>query len=459
MMQRHTPDCLNPSPAGHGASARLSSAPQRIYRPAKTRSVSRTTISVPTSIGGLLCYFAVVCLFFTQTNYVPVSALLFVLLPVYPFLSQKFQGSFDLAMLSLTACFLFSAVVLDPKSIVDYEFFRRDGNVFVSWAPLLLLSRVQYRIDVARILRWFVVVSAVMCSGLIVAWKLGQLRPGSSEFFHLFYAHNAAGGFLAIACGFSLALVHRQNRMWLWAFAPLLAGLVLTNSRGSILGFGLAVAMVYLVPKRLTWLVVLVAALSSVAVLHHGYSKSKGIVDYSDAETWNTSAELGLGRQHTILGRVYGLWPRGIRTWAKSPIVGTGFGSFNDAPHHYSGWNGVLMWSQGPKIHSDGHAHHSYVHVLAETGVVGLALLVWFLSCIYKKILDAAGSPTVRAGLLLGFWTLVFASFTEHRIVTPSNVLPFTLMLGLMLANANALGGSKVAGGQQNPGELHAVSG
>ena len=411
------------------------------------------TISVPTSVGGMLCYFTVLCLFFTQTNYVPVSALLFVLLPAYPFLSQKFQGSFDIATVSLTVCFIFSAMLIDAKSIVSYEFFRRDGNFFVSWAPLLLLSRVQYRIDVARILRWFVVVSAITCSGSIVAWKLGQLRPGTSEFFHLFYAHNAAGGFLAIACGFSLALVHRRNWMWVCAFAPLATGLVMTNSRGSILGFGLAVAMVYLVPKRLVWLVILIATLSTVAVLHHGYRNSKGIIQYREAATWNTSAELGLGRQHTILGRVYGLWPRAVRTWSKSPIVGTGFGSFNDAPHQYSGWNSIFMWSQGQITHSDGHAHHSYVHVLAETGVVGLALLVWFLICIYKKILDASGSPAVRAGLLLGFWTLVFASFTEHRIVTPSNVLPFALMLGLTIANANAVTGSGLAEGQQDPGE------
>ena len=67
------------------------------------------------------------------------------------------------------------------------------------------------------------------------------------------------------------------------------------------------------------------------------------------------------------------------------------------------------------------------------------ALLVYFLVCIYRKIIDSSSDPAIQTGLLLGFWTLVFASFTEHRIVTPSNILPFSLMLGLMVANANAV--------------------
>jgi len=327
--------------------------------------------------------------------------------------------------------------------VLDYNFFRRDGNFFVAWAPLLLLSRVQNRSDVARTLRWFTVVSAVVCSVALVAWKLGRLRPEASEFFHLFYAHNAAGGFLGIACGFSIALVHCRGWKWVWAVAPLATGLLLTHSRGSLLGFGLALAMVYLVPKRFVSIVVLLAAMTTAGILYHGYSHTKGRIDYHDATEWSMVGELGLGREHTISGRLYGLWPRAIHTWLKSPVVGTGFGSFNDAPHRYVGHDGVLMWSRGSTLHNDGHAHHSYVHILAETGLVGLALLVWFLMCVYRKILDSPSAPAVRTGLLLGFWTLVFASFTEHRIVTPSNVLPFSLLLGLTIASANAIVASR----------------
>ncbi len=290
-------------------------------------------------------------------------------------------------MLSLTGCFFLSALMLDANSLLEYDFYRRDGNFFVAWAPLLLLSRVQYRIDVARILRWFIVISAVISAGAIIAWKLGRLRPGTSEFFHLFYAHNAAGGFLAVVCGYSIAHLHRQGWKWVWGRCT--AGRwfgsdSLTREPTRVWarrGDGLPCPKTTRLDRDAH------RCSSTAGVLHYGYKHSKGIIDYGDATSWNAPAELGLGRAHTLSGRIYGLWPRGVHTWLKSPIVGTGFGSYNDAPHRFSGRDGVLMWSQGPKVHSDAHAHHSYVHVLAETGIVGLALLVWFLTCVYRTIL------------------------------------------------------------------------
>ena len=419
-------------------------APRAIGRRLPTLAVlRRPTISIPNSVGGLLCYFGAICLFFTQTNYVPVSAAMVALLPAYPFLDRRLSGTLGLAIVSLTGYFLFSALLLDAKSLFDYDFYRRDGNFFVAWAPLLLLSRVQYRMDVSKTLRRFIIASSMICAVALVAWKLGRLRPEASEFFHLFYAHNAAGGFLAVACGFAIALTHHKAWKWVWAVAPLATGLVLTHSRGSLLGFALALVMVYLVPKRFVSLVMLLATVSTAGILYYGYSHTKGRIEYHDAAEWSLVGELGFGREHTISGRLYGLWPRAINGWLQSPIVGTGFGSFNDVPYQYAGREGVLVWSKGPVLHNDAHAHHSYAHVLAETGLVGLALLVWFLRCIYRTILDFPIDPAVRTGLLLGFWTLVFASFTEHRIVTPSNVLPFSLMLGLTIASANAIMASR----------------
>ena len=256
-MRRQTQNCLSANRVHNRPSALNTPVPHthaaRTHRQIHPRTLPRTSVSVPTSAGGLLCYLAVVCLFFSQTNFLPISASLFAFLPVYLFLSRSIRGSLDMAILGLSGCFILSAALLDASSLIEYDFYRRDGNFFVAWAPLLLLSRVQYRLDLGRVLRWFIVISAVICAGTIVAWKLGQWRPGTSEFFHLFYAHNAAGGFLAVACGFAIALLHRRGLTWVWAVAPLGAGLVMTNSRGSLLGFGLALVMVYLVPKRAVW--------------------------------------------------------------------------------------------------------------------------------------------------------------------------------------------------------------
>ena len=401
----------------------------------------RLPVPIPRTLGQMLCYIGVVSLFFSQTNYVPISAVLFALLPLYPLIQWKLRRPMDWALPIVTLYVLISAVLLDYRSLMDYEFFRRDGNYFVSFAPLLLLCRVRCELDMQKILRGFVLCSAAGCLVALAAWRVGLLSHSGPVFPMFFYAHNAAGGFLAIACGFAIALLRRH---WGWGIcaAVLAVGLFLSDSRGSIIGLAGGLVMTYLVPRQLVWAAVVVLVIASTYILYLGYDESRGRVDYLEATSFDASSELiGSGRSDTIAGRMYGIWPQAVQVWLQSPFVGTGFGSFNDIPRSYDGRPGLLAWSNGPVIQSDGHAHHSYVHILAEMGVVGLLLFCWLLQTLHRFASRYDADASVRLALLTAFWTLVLASFTEHRIVTPSNMLPFTLVCGLAVADANARGG------------------
>jgi len=132
--------------------------------------------------------------------------------------------------------------------------------------------------------------------------------------------------------------------------------------------------------------------------------------------------------------RVFELWPCAIKLSLSSPFFGTGFGSFNDSPYHLEGINHVLAYNVPTVIYdSDAHAHHSFLHILAETGLFGLVLVCLWLRSIYTYLIKK--NDVVALALLGMFWCLIFSSFTEHRLFTPSQMLPFTIILGIYIAN------------------------
>ncbi|MGE5148196.1 MAG: hypothetical protein ACM3N5_15695, partial [Candidatus Eiseniibacteriota bacterium] len=110
-------------------------------------------------------------------------------------------------------------------------------------------------------------------------------------------------------------------------------------------------------------------------------------------------------------------------------------GSFDDQPWRFVGWPGVFAWNGAEKsFHSDAHAHHTYFNVLAETGAIGLVLLLWFMNRLFN-FLFALPPSMIRQALLLSFWAAAVSAFTEHRLFTPSQMLPFIILVGMTIAH------------------------
>jgi O-antigen ligase len=129
-------------------------------------------------------------------------------------------------------------------------------------------------------------------------------------------------------------------------------------------------------------------------------------------------------------------WPLALHAFLQSPIFGIGFGAYDDLPWEFWGWPGVIAFNAPDRYwHSDAHAHHTYLHVMAEMGAMGLVLLLWFLNRLHQ-FLKTIDSDMVRQALMLGFWVNVVSSFTEHRLFTPSQMLPYVIMVGLAFAHS-----------------------
>lgn len=391
----------------------------------------------------IVLYLAFLALLGTVTNFVYFSPLLTLLVPLcmYVVVKEKMQRPVFWLYVFLSA-FLVSVVFYDIKSLFDFGFYRRDGNFIISYAPILVLPLFNLRIKLENYLRYFFRFALGLYSIIFVYYLVSlNIRADLNAlvFGGLFYAQNAVGGFLSIlgALGFAY-FYNRKTKKEFFYFFLILAMLFMTYSRGSILGLILGIAAWYLaVNKHFKTLVVLISipVLLTVATLMIGYPSYQSKISTGNLVEEKVGGDIGTKNANVILRILY-TFPRAYYSFTHSPIVGTGVGSFDDRPYDFEPIVPYIAYNAQPnKAHTDSHAHHSYLHILAEQGVFGLGLFITFWVSLFLYLMNLKYKPLVKDFLLIAFFTITFASFTEHRITTPSMMLPFTIVLGLHFAN------------------------
>ena len=390
----------------------------------------------------ILLIFSVLALLGTITNYVYFSPILTLLLPlaIYVFNREKIDRPV-LWLYIYLAIFLVSTALYYPQSFIEFGFYRRDGNFLIAYAPLLVLPLFSIRFDYYKMLRLFFTF-AVSIYLIVFAYHIVQtLFTGNilAVFGGLFYAQNAVGGFLSIlgALGFAYWLREKTWAKFLLFFLVFLM-LVLTYSRGSIIGLVMGITAWYLAVNgyfKSLIILLIIPILFTIGALFIGYPYYENRMAGGDEAKLEMSTDVETKNMNVLL-RVFYTFPRAYYSFLHSPIVGTGVGSFDDQPYQFEEVMPYVAYNAQPqKTHSDNHAHHSYLHILAEQGIVGLMvfLVFWFYLFIY--LLRIKHRPLIRDFLLIAFFTITFASFTEHRITTPSMMLPFTIPLGLLFAH------------------------
>ena len=139
----------------------------------------------------------------------------------------------------------------------------------------------------------------------------------------------------------------------------------------------------------------------------------------------------GSQKLNNIYIRIYENWPRGLYVFLNAPIFGAGVGSVNDYPITFDN-NKVVQFNHSEnRIYNSAHTHNIYLHILAEQGIIGFILFISFLWIIFLFLINSKKASELRNILLLIYLSLIFASFSENRIVSPSNIFPFTLFFFL----------------------------
>ncbi len=146
-------------------------------------------------------------------------------------------------------------------------------------------------------------------------------------------------------------------------------------------------------------------------------------------------------KQANIYIRAFDTWPRATALFLNSPIFGSGFGSVNDLPLTFDRWipHFISFNDSKKKYFNDSHAHNSYLHFLAEMGIVGLGFFLLFWFNLFKFISSDKFKTdiVVKDFLHFSMFNLSIMSFTEHRITTPSNVLPFMIFFSIAIMSSN----------------------
>jgi len=142
---------------------------------------------------------------------------------------------------------------------------------------------------------------------------------------------------------------------------------------------------------------------------------------------------LGKGQ---VLGRLGDLSPGirldickdSLRMFSKRPVAGWGLGTFPTVYPSYRSFYTNLFVNE---------AHNDYVQLVVEAGLLGFALMMWFLTRLYRHGLQNSRrwefrwDAAVSLAALLGCTGILLHSFVDFNLQIPANAALFYVLCGL----------------------------
>jgi O-antigen ligase len=341
------------------------------------------------------------------------------------------------------------------KNFFTYEFLRYDGSFFFGYILFFALAVPFFNYRKAANIYFkiiFFTFSAFALFALIMFLSknfsiLYRLQNREESFIVFNLTHNATGSVYALVSVFLLAFfLWERNKKFKIAYIIMLAvcivGLFLTRSRGSYISFiagSIIVLWIYFrsVKKFLIALLAMIAALVPVIFISGAYKRVLQIFDFKEVNiSWRMV-----------------LFERAMFMFKQSPIFGIGFGRFNDISSpdiiNNFNFNNMHIFLGYPKIisfimernfvFSDAHAHNSYAHFLAETGIIGLGLIILFWILCFKSIYRGYSNTVdelakkIFLSAMGGIIALFTISITENYFASPTILMCISMVTSLSL--------------------------
>ncbi|MDX6612669.1 MAG: hypothetical protein QOD75_1855 [Blastocatellia bacterium] len=262
--------------------------------------------------------------------------------------------------------------------------------------------------------------------------------PQSTAFGPFINRHHFAG-YMELAVAIPLGLlfsgvIEREKRL-LYGFAVVLMGvaLVMTNSRGGLISLVAEIGFLVIITtagskrsgnrdrsmralaafKRLGLAAGIIIILIGSVVLLGGasvFTRFLGTVNAEDPTT---------GRAH--------FWAVTTDIIKHHPIIGAGIGAYGVLYSQYDSRNGLYRLEQ---------AHNDYLQVLADGGIIGAALGLFFIVVLFR--VGFARREThdvfrrgVTTGALAGCFAVLVHSFFDFTLHTTSNTLLFLVLAAI----------------------------
>ena len=135
----------------------------------------------------------------------------------------------------------------------------------------------------------------------------------------------------------------------------------------------------------------------------------------------------GADKTETLFTSRGWIWRDTIAMIEANPVLGVGLGAYQTAYPIYSASDGSLIVAQ---------SHNDYLQIVADAGIVGGALALWFLIIVGRTLFNAAkAQDPVVSGLAIGAAGGIFAmlvhSLFDFNLQLPSNGLLFLTLVAV----------------------------
>jgi len=117
-----------------------------------------------------------------------------------------------------------------------------------------------------------------------------------------------------------------------------------------------------------------------------------------------------------------------LRMFARKPILGWGLGAFETVHPAFRSFYTTVY---------DNAAHNDYVQVLVESGIVGFAYVVWFITCVYRTGLknlrhwNQSWRGALQLSAIVGCTGLLVHSALDFNLQVPGNAACFYVFCAL----------------------------
>lgn len=366
-------------------------------------------------------------------------------------------------------------------SLLNAQDLSSAGAELLKWIELGLLLAFVANTANAPQSRWLVaaLLLAGAAEGLLGIYQfLRQIGPpgfvllGRYMRAHGTFAQpNPYGGYLGMLLPLALAtlvvrwrtrttgtasLTVRWSERFLWllalgALAAMAAGLVMSWSRGALLGALAGIALVVLALARRTWPLLLALALLALLLAPLWQPLVPG--DYL-SRLDDTTAYLGQDldlveiddANFAVIERL-AHWQAAWRMFSRSPWIGVGIGQYAAVYSTVA----LARW-QDPL----GHAHNYYLHMLAESGILGLGaylcVLVVALRVAWVRARNAEGWSRVLGLGALGMLGHIITHSMVDNLYVHDMYLLVAMILGMLASRSPSLYAADTTESRQDHG-------
>ena len=316
------------------------------------------------------------------------------------------------------------------------------ANLFASQGRLSLLRSFSIYFGLALAL--FALLQKATWNGRFYWWRTVDTQIVIAP-FGPFVHHGHYAGYLElllpIPLAFLIAHQMRFEKKLLYGFAAAIMGvsIVASLARGGMLSLTvelifLAVMSIWIKRKQRSELgataslfqslfiragaVIIIAVMMFIGVLWIGIEPIMNRVTLGQ----------GNGSAQTFFNDRGWVWRDTLTMFRAHPVTGVGLGAFETAFPIYSQSDGSLTVSA---------AHNDYLQILAEGGIIGGALMIWFIVMVFRLLHKALQSHDTRMQALAlgsgaGLVGILVHSFFDFNLQLPSHALLFLTLVAVV---------------------------